>query len=448
MALNNYERMAHASIRGSGLRIHGSQQLFYSQLSDCALACSAAADCGAFVHNHHARPFYCSFKKLGAAGSMIGSQSKDVYVKKLKRLDLLLSPSGKHGTTRNLTQGDSSSRIIESRSMLSEAEAESLRVFAIHCFKRQRELEEQQAAAQPAAASPPTTETITVGSSACPAGSAAALLSRLEVRIARLTGLPFHQGEEPLMLTRQRPHEDAPWLDGSRVHHDRINPHKARRVVTVLTYLTSVLDVEGGHTIFPVLRSASAEGAQAAENDEERVASEGHNEAHAPGQCEVGSGGSGADGPRDGSRDGSRAMTHPGQSTTATTAEQVSTASMLETMAQTVSETYHRGTRALGCQQCAQQAAAPPTPSEAAASDAVHEHARAECRRCLQGQSLALSVRPQAGRAITFWHTFPNGTVDARMWHAGCVGRSGPGRIALRMPFPPRPAFEVCPTLT
>ena len=45
MALNNYERMAHASIRGSGLRIHGSQQLFYSQLSDCALACSAAADC-------------------------------------------------------------------------------------------------------------------------------------------------------------------------------------------------------------------------------------------------------------------------------------------------------------------------------------------------------------------------------------------------------------------
>ena len=49
--MKNYERHPSLGIRGSGLSIHGAKQLFYTKLSDCAAACNAAADCGAFVHS-------------------------------------------------------------------------------------------------------------------------------------------------------------------------------------------------------------------------------------------------------------------------------------------------------------------------------------------------------------------------------------------------------------
>ena len=68
-----------------------------------------------------------------------------------------------------------------------------------------------------------TSEKATLGSGTCHAsgGPAASLLARFEKRITKLTGLPSHAHEEPLLLTRQRPSVDAPLLDGSKLHHDR-----------------------------------------------------------------------------------------------------------------------------------------------------------------------------------------------------------------------------------
>ena len=75
------------SIQGGGLSIHGSRQLFYSSLSDCAAACRAAVDCGAFVHSHGTRPYHCTFKRLGAAvEGMLPSRTKDTYRKTHKSL--------------------------------------------------------------------------------------------------------------------------------------------------------------------------------------------------------------------------------------------------------------------------------------------------------------------------------------------------------------------------
>lgn len=388
-----FQQHRDTSVRGSGLSIHGSRQLFYVKLSHCAAACSAAADCIAFVDHRGRRPSYCTFKRVGAlaGGSMEAQRSKDTYVKKRKvGIETMLRPKPRMAmSSLNLT--DSESRII-ALDLISADEAQTLASYVAECLRRQRAAEKLHASTVRSA----TTETITIGSSSCPAGSAAELLSSIEARISQLTGLPLHEGEEPLMFTRQRPHPEAPWLDGSRVHHDRINPAKEMRQVTVLAYLSSVDDAQGGHTIFPVLAPSRAE----------HEASEGD------------------------------------------IAEGVADSIDLESMARVVAATFRRGTRSLGCQQCAQQSAVPPTREEAAASDAVQKHAEAECERSLRGKNRALSVRPRAGRAIAWWHVLPNGTVDARMWHAGCVGRFGAGRLALRECrqehidlFLPRPCF-------
>ena len=236
------------SIQGGGLSIHGSRQLFYSSLSDCAAACRAAVDCGAFVHSHGTRPYHCTFKRLGAAvEGMLPSRTKDTYRKTHKSLaKSLRMPMPTHtGATLHMHNLSHSwpSRIVEVDGLLSASEAEVLQRFAADCFKRQRAAEQGQAQSRHLA---PTTETTTVGDRTCPAGAAAGLLSRVEVRISQLTGLPLHEAEEPLMLTRQRPRADAPWLDGSRVHHDRINAAKEGRHVTVLVYLSGVEDAQGG----------------------------------------------------------------------------------------------------------------------------------------------------------------------------------------------------------
>ena len=253
------------------------------------------------------------------------------------------------------------SRVYGVQSLLGVAEADVLRGFAMDCFRRQR-AGERLTGASGSKRNASTTERVTLGDPSCRAGAMASLLSTAERVISELTGLPVHEGEEPLMLTHQRPGRAAAWLDGSRVHHDRINALRETREVTVLAYLSTVDDAEGGHTIFPTLRR--------------RV---------------------------DGAMDG-EARAADGTLSTDATDEGEDTSVDLGAMARIVEATYHRGTRSLGCNECSMQAQVPPTADELRGEATVQRHAEAECKRALNGERHArsLAVRPQAGLAVVF----------------------------------------------
>ena len=260
------------------------------------------------------------------------------------------------------------SRVATVEGFLSQAEAQQIRALGAACFRRKRI---GRASGHAAVA----VDTDTVGTSSCPAGSHSPLLSRVEARIGALTGLPSHEGEEGLMVTQQHPGATDAIVDPSRVHHDRINPTKERRALTVLIYLSSSADEDGGHTVFPFLA-----GAQAGEG-------------------------------------GAR----------------------LAGMAHTVARAFDRGMRSLGCHTCAQLAAVPPSAEETTALESAHRHAEEECLHARQrgGQVGSVAVRPRVGTALLFWHAFPNGTADPFMWHAGCLAGSGARWALQKFKTPP-----------
>ena len=424
--MDAFARLHGVTLRGGGgaynLRIHGAAQLFASR-ADCAAACSASVDCTGFVAH---RDDFCTFKRLGAlAAANLGPASgKDTYIKKKARAaDDQAPPRMRWSPELDLLNMNVSSlishvstvpaapRVLAVRGLLSEDETLALRDFALDCFRRERR---SRGAAITTSASK-TSEKVVIGQSAeCPAGPVAGLLSRLEVRISGLTGLALHEEEESLLLTRQRPQgPDGPWLDASSVHHDRMSlkgleslrgPAEqrelrvtSRREATILTYLTGVDEGQGGHTIFPTLSP--------------RVR---------------------RDDGRDDGRDDSSAL-------------------RLEAFAATVQGAFERGVRSLGHSQAeplcsvAQQAAAEPLlPDVAEAREAVRRHAEAECERALRNASQGLAIKPQAGLSVAFWHTRHSGGPqsatrgdgdlddDPRVWHAGCVGRSSPGRLTVQ----------------
>ena len=443
--MDGYARLQGAALRGGGgaynLRIHGAAQLFVTR-ADCATACSASVDCTGFVvHREKARASFCTFKRLGAlAAARLGPAiNKDTYIKKKTSAtddqqprmrwspepDLLLNISSLAAAMPSASAGP---RVLAVNGLLSEQDARALRDFAMDCFRRERHSRGGTAVTTSASA---TTEKVIIGQNVeCPASSVAGILSQLEMRISGLTGMALHEEEEPLLLTRQRPKGPyGPWLDGSSLHHDRMSLKgiealrgqagerelrvTSRREATILTYLTGVDEGKGGHTIFPTL---SPQGKNL---------------------------------PRRLDDDGS--------------------ALRLEAFAATVQAAFEGGVRSLGhslaeplCS-VAQQAAAEPLPPQVSeAREAVRRHAEAECERALRNASEGLAVRPQAALSIAFWHTrhapapadasgqeqlkAPAGTAqailkailthgdddDPRVWHAGCVGRSSPGRLALQ----------------
>ena len=358
-AMDAYARLQGVALRGGGgahnLKIHGAAQLFASK-ADCAAACSAAVDCTGFVvHREQARANFCTFKRLGAlaAASLGPASSKDTYI---KRKAANTSPPRMHwgpdpdpilNISSLVASASAGPQVLAVRGLLSEDEAAALRDFALDCFKRERRSRGRAAVTTSAAA---TTEKVVIGQNVeCPASSVARILSRLEVRISRLTGLALHEAEEPLLLTRQRPKgPDGPWLDGSSLHHDRMSLNgfeslggqmqrelsvTSRREATVLTYLTGLDEGQGGHTIFPTLSP------------------------HVSSQGRVG-------GP----------------------------ALHLDAFAATVQAAYEDGVRSLGHSQdeplcsVAEQAADadPPSTDVAEAREAVRMHAEAECERALR----------------------------------------------------------------
>lgn len=257
--------------------------------------------------------------------------------------------------------GADAPRVYMVEDFASASEVRDLRQHAWSCLERKMdEAQEQRWLRFDLTPQPVVSDSI--GSDNCPEPSEATeLLARIDERIGRLVGVPPHAGEEPMLVSLQQPGVTTEPFEN--LHHDKINGNKSRRSATVLIYLSSCDDSEGGHTIFPAL--PPAEGAP-------------------------------VDPPA------------------------------LAAVESSLRAAYERGTRALGCQACAQQAAGPsPSAAEAAELEHAHAHARDECERARRGRSHALAVRPLAGAALVFWSTLSDGTPDPRMWHAGCLGVGG-----------------------
>jgi hypothetical protein len=86
------------------------------------------------------------------------------------------------------------------------------------------------------------------------------ILRQFEERVARLTMVKGHNDEAPAMFTRQIPGTSAgsyiPNQVLRNVHHDK--NMRENRVVTVLVYLSTANDGDGGHTLFPCLPARDA----------------------------------------------------------------------------------------------------------------------------------------------------------------------------------------------
>ena len=93
------------------------------------------------------------------------------------------------------------------------------------------------------------------------------VLNAIEERISRLTMIPSHSDESRLMFTRQLP-GFPPGMDLDNqalrnVHHDK--NQRENRVVSVIVYLTTARQHDGGHTLFPCLPRQAAGGAPPSE---------------------------------------------------------------------------------------------------------------------------------------------------------------------------------------
>lgn len=422
--MDGFTLVGSAGIRGASLRIHGSATYFYTRRSECAVVCAAAADCLGFTDSHESRPPFCTFK---SSRRHVPHAKRDFYVKR----DPTPPQPPLARTPSQLTSQPwaNRSRVHVVERFLSTSEARTLQSLADNCFRRRRGAED------------PTqlpTATATVGTAGCPVGSAAPLLSRVEARISLLTGLPFHQTEEAIMLTRQHPGVSDEVLSASRVHHDQINAAKARRAATVLVYLSDTPSEDGGHTIFPALSpTVPPPGCSAAAAELGRLPP---SCANAAGDSEPEAESVSSTSPSRGERDAALELSSDLSSDFSSDARPTD-ALPLSWVAQTVQLAFERGVRSLGCQACAQQAAVPSSTAEMAAMDRAHRHSEEECTRALSGVAHGLAVQPAAGRAIIFWHTLPDGTPDPHMWHAGCLARSGAGRWALQK-------FKTPPTTT
>ena len=245
-----FSRVQDAIVVGAPVRVLGAPHHRYQsgRQMDCFALCAAAADCAAFVDHRHEG--LCVF--MASGGKVRTEQpNSDVYVRQKASppplppspppspppLPLLpIVPSLPPAITLS---DDEHHRIFEIPRFLSQGETDTLRKFAESCF-----------AAQETGHDLP----IPIGRAGCEAGRAAVALSRVEERIALLTQMPAHEGEEAIMFARQlEAAGDGPWF--VNIHHDK-NKFE-RREATVLVYLSTQLDSQGGHTVFPTLPGAT-----------------------------------------------------------------------------------------------------------------------------------------------------------------------------------------------
>lgn len=349
----NFTRVpSHAGteLLGSPLHVLGIPSHQYAKigsLADCFPMCAAASDCLGFTH--YAAESICAFSRRDARLLKPDrANGGEVFIK--QRLHPTASVPEQPVVQQLSTAGH---RLFLFQAFATQKEVVALRKFAKACLRRKEE-------------GSPDPRAI-VGPS-CPPGPAAVLLSRMEERIARLTGLPAHENEETLSF---QPMEsvggDGPWF--VNLHHDKNkNEH---RVATALIYLSSSNDTDGGHTIFPALLPRRA--------PETSV--------------------------------GRRIGVDETMGTDATLG---GSSLALAPFQRAARDAFAAGRRALGCKDrsygCGDVGGLVP-------------HAEAECSRALQGKSWGVAVRPQAGAALVFWSEHEDGTPNADMWHAGCLPR-------------------------
>ena len=345
-----------ASVAGLSVRVLGNEVHHYAhgRSHDCMAICAAAADCGAFVVQSPHK--MCTFKQEGGK-VLLGHEHSEVYIRKAPPLDGIttISPIPPSLPPRIPLAGDEHHRIFLVPKFVSGFEARSLRRFASSCFRERQEQHSFRVIG--------SEERVSVGAADCPSADAAVLLSRMEERISAITSMRSHEGEESLMFTKLSPvGPRGPWL--TNVHHDKNN--QERREATVIVYLSSLSEQEGGHTIFPVL----------SRSEQLRLTSR-----------------------------GSRARTRRSSDGT------------LASYQDAVRQAFHRGDRAIGCQTS--------EGSQCAGDEGdVVQHAEAECQRALNGTEQGIAVLPTLGTALVFWSVLPNGTADSAMWHTGCLARA------------------------
>ena len=415
----NFTLVTTSALYGSPLHVLGAHTHKYKKNHwSCFAMCAGAADCGGFTD--YKSEHVCAFSRRNARLRR-DMERHDVFVRKSTHPGYALPTPMKMSSLLPPQSMQQSHRIFVVNGFLSSSEAASLRKFAAGCLSRKTALDLSM---EPRAV---------VGSPSCPPGSAAVLLSRVEDRIAQLTGMDAHEDEETISFQ----HTAAvgavgPWFEN--LHHDKNKQPRRKATVRqsrlagpqsssasaacsltnsrlrlrslvsppqVIAYLTSTTDEEGGHTIFPTLSSGLEASEAASENGD--------------GKDEGGSGSSGSSG-----------SSGPGGA-----------AEAMRGYRRAAQDAYARGKRALGCRD-----------SSAGCGDVggLVAHSEAECKRALRGSSFArgLAIRPQAGRALVFWSEGTDGEADAQMWHTGCLARhfgAEHGRwILQKFKSPPLPA--------
>jgi hypothetical protein len=363
-----YVQLQSTEVFGASLKVLGSHVHDHGMrdVSECFAMCGASSDCNGFVH--YSKSSICSFKRGGKVRE--GFPGSSVYVRK-KPPQSQMSPTVPPPSPPPLPPSIPLSvmggvRLVPN--FVTAKEAKRLVRFADGCFKR-------------GAAPVNAKDEVSVGHPSCVANSTSVLLSRIEERIARLTGIPVHEGEEALMFTRMAPVGVAgPWF--ANVHHDK-NKNEQREA-TVIVYLTSQGDGMGGHTLFPTLEAVSAP--------------------EPPGSVSTGSIVQGVAG-----RDAWPSQT---------------------AHAQAASEAFARGERALGCADG----------SSCGEAGGLVAHTEAECAAALRGEARVLAIRPQRGMALVFlsdndqmWHA---------ACLARAVGRSGRWVLQKFKAPPPQPERE------
>ena len=194
-----------SNIRGSSVNVLGGHVHDYSasRLDACFAMCAATADCDGFVD--HKPLSVCSYKRFGAKVTKFNDENSDVYIRVRSRS--IPEPPSSTPSPPPLPPAipltESGHRIFLVPGFISPREASALRKFAARCFR--------------VAGLPDDLQRRSVGAAGCLANRSAVLLSRIEERISRLTGLPPHEDEETLVLSQMPIHSH--WFDN--LHHDK-----------------------------------------------------------------------------------------------------------------------------------------------------------------------------------------------------------------------------------
>jgi len=238
-------------------------------------------------------------------------------------------------------------------------------------------------------------------------------LRAFEDRIARLTMVSHHADEAPAMFTRQIPGAAAGTFVQDQklrnVHHDK--NQRENRVVTVLVYLSTARDGDGGHTLFPCLPAAASgvRGVKLAKDLQRdfrrlfdngtRVIDQSLDKFSSPDKLDL---------------FGLFLAAYAFEKKSfCDTTLRACFETLLCKVACPALVRFSRMTCLLSCV-CACNA----------------ERCNKQCR--LAHKAEVLSVQPVKGTAIVFWNVQPDGQPNQYVWHSACQALGGPHRYALQ----------------